>query len=98
MGTLDLNKVPVHSGAITETLTPYGVWKVVDKALKAEGLDTIPSQMVYTYVQNRLIPAVKVKNDEGGFQIRVTKTAAAAWVKKYVGRRKERAAEETATA
>ena len=90
MATLDITKVKEHK-TTEPTLTPYGVWKLVDKALKTEDLDTIPSQMVYTYVQNKLIPAVKVLKEGGDWQVRVTRSDADKWVTKYVGRRLEKA-------
>jgi len=76
---------------IENTHTPYGVSKMANKRLVAEGLPKIPSQMLYSYVTNKLIPHVVV-----GDQKRVTDEDARAWIDKYVSNLKRRAAEAAA--
>lgn len=41
---------------LTETsYSPYGVWKVLNEIMKANGRDEIRSQMMYNYARNGLI-------------------------------------------
>ena len=68
-------------------LTPYAVHKLVNVALKEEGLTEVKPQMVYNYVKNNLIPS-----KDG----RITQTDAEAWVTKYVANKKARTAAASA--
>jgi hypothetical protein len=75
---------------MSDTLTAYGVHTLANKRLKAEGLEEIAPQMVYSYVSNKLIPSVLV-----GDQKRVKREDAEAWVAKFVANRIRRANEAT---
>jgi len=76
---------------LENTHTPYGVSKMANTRLVAEGLPKIPSQMAYSYVSNKLIPHVIVNG-----QKRVRDEDARAWIEKYISNLKRRAAEAAA--
>jgi hypothetical protein len=71
---------------MTTTLTGYGVARLANVELKAAGLKEIPPQMVYRYMDQKLITTVEV---EGQRLVQVSD--AEAWITKYVTKRIEKA-------
>lgn len=67
-----------------QTYTGYQLHKRVAKVLEEEGLKTIPPQMIYNYMNNKLIPWFV---DPRG-QKKIKEEDATKWITKYVAKRK----------
>jgi hypothetical protein len=63
-------------------ITGYQLAVQTNKVLKSKGLKEIPTQMVYNYIRNHLIPTIET---EDGVRIHVT--AGQAWMTKFVQKR-----------
>jgi hypothetical protein len=68
-------------------MTGYKVAKRVNAALKMQGLKEIPPQMIYRYLDQKLIPFSEVEGQRD-----VSIEDADAWIAKYVAKRIERSA------
>jgi hypothetical protein len=70
------------TSAIQGDLTPYGLSKKVNEVLTELEIKNIPSQMMYNYVKNNLIPSF---TKDGKVQIR--KADAVAFLVKYISKK-----------
>ena len=64
------------------TVTGYALAKRVNAVLTAAGRNEIPTQMVYNYMRQRLIPTVKV-----GDQTLIRSADADKWTAKYLAKK-----------
>jgi hypothetical protein len=70
------------------TLTPYGCAKIVNAELKEKGLDSLPPQMFYTYVNKGYIASFV--NADG--KRRVNELDLAKWFEAYIAKKEALAA------
>lgn len=50
-----MNVQAIETIVTEDTYTPYGIWKVLNEILKANGRDEIRPQMMYNYARNGMI-------------------------------------------
>jgi len=81
-----------------DLLTPYAAHVVANELFRAAGLAEIRPQMVYNYTTGQLnkgkkaiIPTELVAREGGGKQVRVRRSAVAAWAEGYIARKQANA-------
>lgn len=68
-----------------ETYTPYGIWKVLNEILKANGQAEIRPQMMYNYARNGMI--VKGSKIFGTDLRPITRDEVVAFIERYCTKR-----------
>jgi CRISPR/Cas system CSM-associated protein Csm2 small subunit len=69
-----------------QMLTAYQVAKNLNVVLKSKNLKEVPTQMLYNYVRNRLIPTTQTADG-----VRIRESDANAFIAKYVAKRTAKA-------